>query len=68
MSNRDALDAITAYQEAKKTEGIMRATPAPKTVDELAAEAVAALNELVDARVDAKFSAWESKLANKLRM
>jgi hypothetical protein len=49
--NRRFLDTLSAYEAAKEQEGRDRATPLPKSADELAAEAIAELTKLIDARI-----------------
>jgi hypothetical protein len=50
MSNRDFLDALTDYQNAKENEHMKRANPPMATVDEYADRALAELNKIIDAR------------------
>lgn len=47
MSNRKFLDAVIAYQEARKTENTHRASPPEKSVDQYADEAIVELNKLI---------------------
>ncbi|TFD09837.1 hypothetical protein E3T26_14520 [Cryobacterium sp. TMT1-21] len=48
------LDAVNAYEDGKKQSQVGRATPMPKTVDQLAAEAETLFSELVTVIVKAE--------------